>query len=155
MRLSDETLAMPGYEVLRRLQQVASMPKIVLGNAAEIESHFVWLNEPANPVPFVRLWNLENRHALDADLDEVERLVFNLLSSCYSWFEFYRMPVNAGPIEGLLWVEYDKRIEAFSRSLLHRWTIALRRLMQDDGLPVTRGQRNLAQGGPIRTDAPH
>lgn len=151
VRLPDETLAMPGYEVLRRLQHVAGMLKIVRGNAKEIETYFARLNDPADPVPLLRLWNPDDRSVFDAHLDEVERLVFNFLSACYSRVEFYRTLVDARLVERPLRVEYDDRIRAFSGSPLHRWIFALRRLMQHHALPVTRGELNFAHGGPLRT----
>lgn len=142
---------MPGYEVLRRLQHVAGILKIARGNASEIEAYFARLNDPVDPVPLLRLWDPDNRDSFDAHLDEVERLVFNFLSACYSRVEFYRMLVEAGLVEGPLRVEYDDRVGAFSRSPLHRWMFALRRLMQHHALPVTRGELNFAQGAPLQT----
>jgi hypothetical protein len=119
--------------------------RVFLGNEVELRMLLV---RSSKTEAALELWNLENRPAFDAFLDEVDRLLHNYLASVGSLRDHTRT----------LWQTYlpqeeyaEKVRTTFAESGLCVFVQNLRNFTLHANLPLTQGHMSWEQGGEVKT----
>lgn len=127
-------------------QMVGKTYRVFLGNEAELR---LLLERTSEMEVALKLWNIENRPAFEAFLDEVDRLLHNYLAAVGSLRDHTRA----------LWAkhlpddrEYDERArETFTESGLCVFVQNLRNYTLHANLPIIQGHMSWERGKQITT----